>query len=266
MVAVVTSIMPIKQFAPGSLGLNPAPVATNDTIGSKVALDRAHLLDHGIIGFEQNDIRSQTFQMLRSQLLRRLGRSQTHIVAVTSTQSGNGKSFIAANLAAALSQIHPVWIVDLDLRRPCVADRFGVQADTGVDDYLLGALALGERECLLNNEQLTILPVGQPRANSAEILSSARTAELFTALRNRPEKTVCIIDTPPVLEGDDMMIIAQHVDSVLLVVEEGRTPRSQISNSLRMLHPTPIIGTVLNKSMFPNKSSSYGKYYGREAL
>jgi protein-tyrosine kinase len=262
----MTSIMPIKQFAAGSLGINPARVSMNEMTGSKVALDRTHLIDNGIIGFEQNDIRSQAFQMLRSQLLRRLGPSQTHILAVTSTQSGNGKSFIAANLAAALSQIHPVWIVDLDLRRPCVADRFGLQAENGVDDYLLGAPTLGERECLLNREQLTILPVGQPRANSAEILSSARTAELFADLRSRPEKPVCIIDTPPALEGDDMMIIAQHVDSILLIIEEGRTPRAQISDSLRMLHPTPIIGTVLNKSMFSNKSPSYGKYYAREGL
>lgn len=230
----------------------------------KFPLDRERLIEHGIVGFEHHDIRSQSFHMLRSQLLRRLGQSKTTVVAVTSTQAGNGKSFVATNLAAALSQIHPVWIVDLDLRCPCVGDRFGLQADNGVDDYLLGTDALGARECALGNEQLTILPVGQPRPNSAEILSSLRTAELFARLRDNPDKPVCIIDTPPVLEGDDMMIIAQHVDAILLVAEEGRTPRAQMRESLRMLHPTPIIGTVLNKSAFTKPLQSYGNYYGRE--
>lgn len=241
-----------------------APSTDRATV-EKFPLVRERLIDNGIVGFEHHDIRSQSFHMLRSQILRRLGQSKTSIVAVTSTQSGNGKSFVATNLAAALSQIHPAWIVDLDLRCPCVGDRFDLKATIGVDDYLLGSDTLGERECALGNEQLTILPVGQPRANSAEILSSGRTAELFARLRANADNPVCIIDTPPVLEGDDMMIIAQHVDAILMVAEEGRTPRAQIRESLRMLHPTPIIGTVLNKAAFTKSPQSYGNYYGREA-
>lgn len=228
-----------------------------------VALHREILLANGIFGFETGDPRARFFQMLRSQVLGRLDRSDARILAVTSTHPRNGKSFIAANLAAALSRIHATWIVDLDLRRPSIAERFGLAPTAGLDDYLLGRDRMASLNVALGESRLTILPVGQARENSAELLASERMAELFAHLRGQLGRPVCIIDTPPVLEGDDLMIVARHVDAVLFVVEEGQTRQPELRECLRMLEPTPILGTVLNRTLLPRQPVPYGQYHAR---
>lgn len=241
--------------------IGDAPEAHKDTgLPGELALDRDHLLRNAVFAFEVGDPRSRTFTLLRSQVLRRLDRSGARVIAVTSVEPRNGKSFIATNLAAALSQIHPTWLVDLDLRRPCVGERFGISADIGIDDYLVGTDRLSAQR--LAGGRLTLAPVRVARPNSAELLASPRTAGLFTRLRAEPGAPVIVIDTPPVLEGDDMIIIASHVDALLLVVEEGRTRQSDLAEALRMLNPTPILGSVLNRTILATASSGYGQYYG----
>ncbi len=227
----------------------------------EVKLDRNFLLNNNIFSFETMDERAQPFVLLRSQVLRRLAPGGGRIVAVTSTQPRNGKSFVAANLAAALSQIQPTFLVDLDLRRPTVRDRFGLPACAGAEDYLRGRQRLAEVGCRVG-ERLRLLPVREALDNSADLLASPRGTTLFEELRATPGAPVCIIDTPPILEADEMMIIARHVDGVLLVVEEGRTRSEDLTEALRMLHPTPLLGTILNRSVARTVSSSYYSYSG----
>lgn len=229
-----------------------------------ITLDRATLLDKGVFGFERGDPRAAPFSMLRSQLLQRLDHGRTRVVAVTSTQARNGKSFVALNLAAALGRIHPALLIDLDLRRPVIGERLGLpDAGSGVDRFLLGESDLREIRCGVGEHQLGVFSVAEARMDSAEILASDRTVQLFASLRAYPHAPVCIIDAPPILEGDDMMILAPHVDGILLVVEEGRTRQADLRESLRMLRPTPILGTVLNRAILPQRSFGYGQYYPR---
>lgn len=228
--------------------------------GTGVTLDRDRLLDNNIFGFEYTDARAQPFVLLRSQLMRRLDSGGARIIAVTSTQPHNGKSFVAANLAAALSQIRPVCLVDLDLRRPTVGERFGLPKTPGVDDYLLGGRRFAEAGSTIDGHRMTIMPVRQVRANAADLLASSTGDALFAELRQLPESTVTVIDTPPLLEGDEMMIIAGHVDGVVLVAEEGRTRSRDMREALRMLQSTTLLGTVLNKSLNPTVKSSYYRY------
>jgi protein-tyrosine kinase len=225
-------------------------------------LDRAVLLESGIFGFEYMDERAQPFNLLRSQLLRKLAPTGGRVIAISSTQPQNGKSFVAANLAAALSLIQPTILVDLDLRRPTVARRFGLPECAGVDDFLRGKLQVADILCKVAGRDLAIVPVRVPLENSADLLASARADALFEGLRNAPGSPVCIIDTPPILEGDDMLIIAKHVDGVLLVIEEGQTSQHELREALRILLPTPLLGTILNRSISRTVSSSYYRYSG----
>ena len=232
--------------------------------GTTMTLDRAALLRNGVFAFERADPRAAPFAMLRSQLLHRLDARKARVVAVTSARPRAGKSFVALNLAAALSRIYPTWLVDLDLRRPVVRERLELgDVASGVDAFLLGAPGLGEVRCVVGEQHLGVLPVDTPREGSAEILASDRTAQLFASLRAHPQSPVCIIDAPPMLEGDDMMILAPHLDGVLMVVEEGRTPQADLRETLRMLRPTPVVGTVLNRTILPQQPFGYGEYYPR---
>ena len=81
------------------------------------------------------------------------------------------------------------------------------------------------------------------------MLLSPSLNKLIDQLRAEPVGSVCIIDTPPVLESDDMLLISQQVDGVLFVVEDGKTTKHEVVESFRLLNGTPVIGTLLNKSM-----------------
>lgn len=242
------------DWRPSRLTREAAPVTAR-----RVELDHHRLVDNGIFGFEHLDERARPFKLLRSMLLTRLEAMGGQIIAVTSTQPHNGKSFVAANLAVALSHIHPVRLIDLDLRRPTIGARFGLPECAGADDFLLEQRPLSEVGCFVIGHNLGILPVRRPLDYSSDLLASARGAELIAQLRRLPGAPICIIDTPPILEGDEAVIVARRVDGVVLVVEEGQTKQREVREALRMLKPTPLIGTVLNKSNSSPLSPSNGR-------
>lgn len=215
-----------------------------------VGLDRERLIQNGIFGFDNLDPRAQSFVSLRWQLLNDFYRSGKRVLAITSTRPGEGKSFVAANLAAALCRVRPTVLCDLDLRRPTIGWRFGLSVAAGIDDCLAGNKAPSEIVQPVEGLNLSLAPVRATCPNSAEMLATAALADLLASLRSRADDPICIIDLPPVLIVDDILLIAQHLDGVMLVVEEGKTRRSELREALRMLHPIPFVGTVLNKSVF----------------
>lgn len=232
--------------------LSPAPMH----------LDRDTLIANGIFGFEHLDIRARTFVLLRSQLMNRFYRSGGRILAITSTQAGDGKTYIAANVAAALSRIHPTVLIDLDLRHPTLAARFGLDPPLGIDDYLAGDALLEDAGTHVAAVDLTLYGVRQPRLASATFLAVQRLGQMFDVIRNQPRAPICIVDTPPILVVDDILLIAESVDGVLMVIEEGSTTADDVANALRILAPTPVVGSVLNKSLTSGKPpTDYGDYY-----
>lgn len=228
----------------------------------EVSLNRETLIRNGIFGFEHLDARARSFVLLRSQLLNRFYRDGGRVLAVASTQPGNGKTYITANVAAALSRIRPTVLVDLDLRRPTLGDRFGLMPLWGVDDYLAGEAAWGDTETRIGSVSLSIHPVRQARHNSSVLLASDALGALFDRVRASPDAPICIVDTPPILVLDDILLIARSVDGILMVIEEGRTSGSDIAGALRLLSPTPIIGSVLNKSLTGGSMAGLNGYYG----
>lgn len=253
---LTVSALPARRVTRPPRSAAPAAAAR------EVDLNHDTLLDKGIFGFEHLDERAQPFALLRSMVLTRLAQCRGNIIAITSTQASNGKSFVASNLAAALSQIYPVCLVDLDLQRPTIGEKFALPSCAGVDDFLVGKSNLTEIGCIVSGNRLSILPVRQPFDNAADLLASPRGSQLFEQLRGLPGRPVCIIDTPPILEGDEAIIVARSVDGVLLVIEEGQTRQREVREALRMLKPTPLIGTVLNKSNSPPLSLGSYRYGG----
>lgn len=217
----------------------PRPVLT---------LDREALAESGLWGFSPLDPRARTFVRLRSQLLGRMARAECgNVLAVVSPRAGAGNSFVAANLAAALAELHNVCLIDLDLRNPAIGPLIGAPACIGLDALLAGERRLAEIGCVATDARLVVLPA-QRSADATRLLASDALPAMFDALRRAPD-TICIVDTPPILDMDDAIIISRHVDGVLLVVEEGRTPARDVREALHLLQPTPLVGTVLNRSM-----------------
>lgn len=210
-----------------------------------------HLLENGIYGLHPKDDRGKPFVLLRSQVLNALGQLEGRVLAVTSASPSNGKSHVAANLACALSRVRETSLVDLHLRRPVISRRFGLPQGEGIASYLAADHDLWQLGFRIQDERLAVHAAGDVCQDSSDLLSSPRLAKFFAHVQEGPEEPICIVDTPPVLESDDMLLIAQQVDGVLFVVEEGRTTKHEIIESFRLLKGTPVIGTLLNKSIDP---------------
>lgn len=246
-------------------GQRDSTSASNGAAGQDFTPDRATLIANGIFGFDPIELRSRSFMLLRTQLMNRFHRQGGRILAVTSPQAGNGKTYVTANVAAALSRIHPTILIDLDLRRPTLADRLGIPIEAGIDDYLAGDADWNETGVAIDGVALTVHGVRQPRTNSATLLNSDRLTRALDAIRAHPGSPICIVDTPPVLILDDMMLIAPQVDGVLMIVEEASTRGKDVEEALRILSPTPIVGSVLNKSLTAEKIRRGYEYYDTPA-
>jgi len=223
--------------------------------------------EQNIVGFRNSDTRARPFKLLRSQILKRCEDEGIKLIGVTSAAPNVGKTFIASNLAAAMSRIADldVYLIDLDLHRPAIATRFSITDGPGVHDYLCGAepemKAVARR---VNEERLVVIPGFRREVATGELLTSARAEEMFASLRALPSNAIAIIDMPPIFADDDAVIIGQRVDGIVLVVEDGRTTRKQVRETVRLLAPTPLIGSVLNrfKNQFFTDEYGYGFSYG----
>ncbi|WOK36589.1 CpsD/CapB family tyrosine-protein kinase [Sphingomonas sp. C3-2] len=245
-------------FAPRAL---PKP-ANEPAAAGQVALDADHLHSNGIFGFDELDIRGRSFTFLRSLLHNDFYRPGGRVLAICSARPGDGKTFVATNLAAAISRIQPACLVDLDLRKPMLAERFGLVPQAGVDDLLEQAQSFDDVAVTVAGEALTLFPIRQARRNSTELLSGPMLAQMFAALRDQPDHPFILVDTPPALVLDDMLLIAEHVDGVIFVVEEGKSRSDELKEAIRLLHGTPLIGTVLNRSLSSSGDRySYAGYY-----
>jgi len=221
------------------------------------------LTDKGVYGLERVDDRVRPFKLLRSQLYKRIVEDNLKLIGITSPSPQVGKSFVASNLAAALSRLSDVevYLIDLDLLRPAQARNFSIVGgdSLGLLDYLSGEVEDLQGIALrVNEERLVVVPSHTRATRSGELLTSPRGDALFAALRTLPPSAVVIIDMPPIFADDDAVIIAQRLDAYIMIVEDGSTTRKQVRDTMRTMHPTPLLGTVLNKYKQNVLSDEYG--------
>ena len=138
--------------------------------------------------------------------------------------------------------------IDLDLRRATIADIFGLEGPEGVTEYLLGdELSLSQIGRRIGTSNLVVYPTFPAPVNSAELMVSDRLLDLVARARALGEDAVVIFDLPPVFANDDAILVAEQLDGILLVVEQGVTTKKQLQSSLQLLHPTPLLGTIFNR-------------------
>jgi Mrp family chromosome partitioning ATPase len=225
-----------------------------------------------VFGFRGSDQRARPFKLLRTRIAKMAADNGVKLIGVTSAAPNVGKTFVAANLAAALSRLVDTHVcaIDLDMHRPALGPRFGLPEGNGVHDYLDGqAQDIREIGFQVNEERLVVIPGYRRNVATGELLSGPRGEALFAGLKALPAGTLVIVDMPPIFADDDAVIIANRLDGYLLVVEDGRTTKKQVEDTIRMLSPAPMLGTVLNRynrRIFSDDygygvSYGYGAYY-----
>lgn len=222
----------------------------------------------GIYGFDSRDMRSRPFNLLRSRLFRLRRAHGWRLFGVVSAGPGVGKSFVATNLAAALSRSPDAttYLVDLDLRRGSVAENFGCSAVNGLRQYLEHETdTLVDAGLCPQGEKLILIPTDASKTHSAELLAGERMNALFDDMRSHSMSSMFICDLPPVFANDDAAIVTAKLDAYLLLVEDGRTTRKQVRDSVNALAPATCAGIVLNRYNGGLVSDSYGYGYGESS-
>lgn len=214
---------------------------------------RRTIRKHRLLVDEGNGEAMRAYKLLRTRILQRMSLNRWQTLAVTSPGIAEGKTLTAVNLAISLSKEvnHTVLLVDLDLRNPSVHRCFDHEPELGIADHLLDDAPL--QRVLFNPgvDRLVVAPGRESIVDSSELLSSPRMTQLVKDLRRRYPSRLLLFDLPPVVGADDTLAFSPFVDCALLVVEEGKTPKSALVQALHYLQDIEVLGTVLNKSSEP---------------
>jgi capsular exopolysaccharide synthesis family protein len=179
---------------------------------------------------------------------------------ITSTIPEEGKTTVAANLAAILArkQQPKILLLEGDLRRPVLAKQFGLGPVPGLSEWLQGEPRPIQHIYRLEGLNMWFLPAGRPPANPLELMQSGRLSALFDQLSNWFDWIV--IDSPPILPLADTSVWARLADGILLVTREGTTRKRMLQQGLQALEHTKLLGAVVNSSANTDHTNYYQRY------
>jgi capsular exopolysaccharide synthesis family protein len=195
---------------------------------------------------------------VRLNLLNEYGPAMPLLVTVTSPGAGDGKSFLAANVALTFADGgHRTLLVDGDVRRGLLHRRFKVNRQPGLVDFLLGEAAHDEIVQETAYPRLALIGCGTRTQRAPEVLGSPPMTELLAELRGRYD--VIVVDSSPLTAGVDPFILGAVTGSLLLVLRTGHSHRDIAGAKLEVLDRMPIrlLGAVLNDVP---RGAAYGYY------
>lgn len=170
---------------------------------------------------------AESFRTLRTNLKYYLGASGNGVISVTSTISGEGKTFMSLNLAAVLaSSGKKTLLVSMDMRRPRVERLIGIRSEEGLSTYLAGQSRFEDIIQKTSTENLFLAPAGPVPPNPSELLDSERMKEFME--RAREEFTYIVLDTPPVGVVSDALVTGIFTDVNIFVIRQRYSYKSTL--------------------------------------
>ena len=221
-----------------------------------------------VINVNPKSIFSEAIKTIRTNLAFSMIDKEMKTILLTSPQSGDGKSFITANLAVAYAQEDKkVLVVDCDLRKGRQHEIFEVmnltsggysnlilnyKEDTKLDKYIVST----------SNKNIDLLPTGPTPPNPVELLASESNQKLMKKLREHYD--VILLDCPPVLGLSDTMIMTKYSDANLIVVSSRKTKVESLDKAKKVFEQAKanITGVIINRASV--KDNSYYSYYSNE--
>ena len=222
--------------------------------------------EEGLIYFSQpRSLVAEQFRKLRTVLLKSKSSEFRGTIMVTSATSGEGKSFVSANLAIGIAHdFHShALLVDCDLRNPSLAQWFGLEDGNGLSDYLRGDGNISELIRKTKVERLTLLQGGKAEDNPTELIGSKKMEALVHELRSRYHDRYVIFDSTPLLATSESEVLAKLVDGIVIVVRAGSTARETVKQAIASLEKNKILGFVLNDVQF-RSSGLASRYFGSD--
>jgi protein-tyrosine kinase len=207
---------------------------------------------------EQKPLGAEEFRTLRTRLTQMREKLPLQAILVTSALPGEGKTFVAANLAQSFAQQsgRRVLLLDGDLRLSRLHVLFGTSALPGLSDFLRGDVEISnilQRGC---PENLFFVPGGKPPLDPIELLGNGKLKGLLHRLA--PLFDWIVLDSPPCVPLSDASLLAELCDGVLMVVKAGKTPFDVAQKGRRQFEQRHLLGVVLNHVA---PQTAYSAYY-----
>jgi capsular exopolysaccharide synthesis family protein len=232
-----------------------------------VLAEVSHTKEHDDIVVRDNAVSpiAEQFRAMRTNLQFILSGAQEKVILLTSSMSGEGKSFVAMNLAATLALSgKKVVLMEMDLRKPKISEKLGLPNKYGFSTYAIGKTPI---ESLIQpsgvHDNFWVITSGPIPPNPAELLLLEHTKQLFVTLRK--EFDYIVIDTAPVGLVTDAQLLGYLADATLFLVRQGYTFKQQLqlSKDLYMQNKLPRMNIVVNDvKAGKGYGYSYGYQYG----
>jgi protein-tyrosine kinase len=248
-------------------GMNPPNLAWR---GSPVQFSIAPTQESPVICAENAERLREELRVIKRRLLgmqRSANKPRGNIFMIASALPGDGKSFIAWNLAKSLAADpdHEVILIDGDFRKPHLTHSFGLQGQPGFLEVMAGSVALADAGHPIENGRFIFIAAGTDKERANERLASKSTQALIDTHFAKPGRVV-VFDSAPILRASESQVLAHSVGRIVLVVRASRTPKRALEQALHVIGGPENCTLVLNDADVPPLSrysaGSYGYGYG----
>jgi capsular exopolysaccharide synthesis family protein len=204
---------------------------------------------------------AEQFRIVRTNLQYILPKKEKTVILVTSSTSGEGKSFITTNIGAVMALTGKrTVILEFDIRKPKIMIGLNLKKNTGITNYIIGKATLDEILVSVPGiENLFVIPCGPIPPNPAELLLDEGIETLIERLRK--EFDTIVIDTAPVGLVSDALVIGKYADISLYVVRHNYTYKKQLHllDEIYSHNRLPRISLIINDI---KNHYGFGNYYG----
>ncbi|QDT46413.1 polysaccharide biosynthesis tyrosine autokinase [Symmachiella dynata] len=208
-----------------------------------------------------HSVLTESIDAARTVLIRDANVESTRLVMVGSAISGEGKTTLSCHLAASLARVgRNTLLVDCDFRKSNVHRVFGVEEQPGLSEVLLGTASLEEAIKSPSDDGPDVLPAGQFNSQLLAALAQDGLGKIFEELKKKYEFVV--VDSSPVLPVTDSLMVAQHVDAVILSIRRdvSRRPKVAATRDRLAMLGVPVLGAVVIG--LDGETSGYRSGYG----
>jgi capsular exopolysaccharide synthesis family protein len=209
-------------------------------------------------------VESEAFRTLRTTLA--FSGQEMERIAVTSTEPGDGKTTVLANLGVSYAHAGTrSLLIDCDLRRPGLTKMFEMRGHGGVSEILRGendvAAMCAQRVQPTSIDGLDIIPCGPKPSNPAELSSGSRRSDLLAWAEAKYDQV--LVDCPPILAASDAVIVGRLTDSLILVVQPEKNHRRLVLRTVNGLAAVGLgVGGIVANRIRAEKNGGYYGYGG----
>jgi tyrosine-protein kinase Etk/Wzc len=248
-----------RLIDPGISRLGIVPKYSQDIPLSQLVVDK-----------KPKSIMAESFRSIRSNLEFFESNSEKKVISVTSTISGEGKTFVALNLGGILAfGGKRVIILDLDMRKPRIHKGFNATNEFGMSTLLSARDEIGNLIRKSELENLHFITAGPIPPNPSELIINGRLSKAIETLKHELDYDIVIIDNPPVGLVTDGITCMKMADYPIYIVRSEYSKKNFTFNINRLYHESNLknLSVILNsvnldRARYGNYGSKYGSGYG----